>query len=142
MAPATNGRLVPVPTSPPPTTQVPADIRPQLSPPPVGRSTEGSASRLDSERAVFVHKIEGDDELLELTPPQITPGYRDDGFQETDSFRHVPDLIDVIPGEHSASNVETSSTLVPVSWNTPTVCKERRLPIDIVWDDTGWKSEQ
>lgn len=141
--PSTNGRLVPVPTNPPPTTAVPADRRPQLTPPPVRSNAEGSASRLISpDRAVFVHTLDAADDSLQLTPPLLTSGDSDEAIDQDDGLKRVPELIDALPGDHSASIIDPSLGLVPVSWTTPSTPEDSQLPTDVVWDDTGWRSEQ
>lgn len=128
-APATNGRLVPVPSSAAPTSPVPADRRPQLDPVPPRAIREGSASRLfPPDTEVFVQTLDDSDTMLEFGPPLVAP------------LSQVADAS--VADDQATSGDETSLELIPVSLSIATPSYESKLPTDEVWDDTGWRTEQ
>ncbi len=142
--PATNGRVVPVPSDASPGTPNPADRRPELDPDQIQSGGQGSASRLSQPRAkeVFVRSMDGSETLLEVGPPLVAPRRSSSASETRNGLPDVPPLIDQKSDDRTASSAEEAGRLLPVSWSTPTAPRTRQIPIDRVWDDTGWKSDR
>ncbi len=138
-----NGRLVPVPSNVTPTLPAPADRRPELSPIPARSSGGNSALRvvpLDTE--IFVRTLDDADIFLELTPPLIAPGTHDADLDSHETLQSEPELLETPPSDSKPAASKQVLELLPVSWSQRTVSEAQKLPIDEVWDDTGWHSEQ
>lgn len=137
---SSDGRLVPAPAGLSPSPPVPADRRPELDPDRLQNNGSGSASRLlRPQSEVFVRTLDRSDASPALVPPLVDPNTTDATAAETRGIKRVPQLLDGADRNRSASSAAAPGMLRPVSWMRPNPI--RSIPTDVVWDDTGWKSE-